>query len=64
MTCSPSFHVLPRRWVAERTFAWLGRHRRLSKYYERLPEPEEALVFMVMSCILVKRIARPPSHLH
>ena len=58
------FHVLPRRWVMERTFAWLGRHRRLSKDYERLPESEETFIYMVMSHILVKRLARPPSHLH
>ncbi|MFC5355311.1 IS5 family transposase [Azospirillum himalayense] len=58
------FHVLPRRWVAERTFAWLGRHRRLSKDYERLPESEETFIYMAMSHILVKRLARPPSHLH
>jgi putative transposase len=33
-----TFQVLPRRWVVERTFAWLGRQRRLSKDYEALPE--------------------------
>jgi putative transposase len=37
----PGFHVLARRWVVERTFAWLGRFRRLSKDYERLCESEE-----------------------
>ncbi|WP_264660274.1 transposase [Azospirillum canadense] len=51
------------RWRAERTFAWLGRHRRLSKDYERLPESEEAFIYMAMSHILVKRLARPPLHL-
>jgi len=38
------FRVLPRRWVVERTFAWLGRQRRLSKDYEALPATEEAWV--------------------
>ena len=38
------FVVLPRRWVVERTFAWLGRYRRLSKDYEELPETGEAMI--------------------
>ncbi len=40
------FEVLPRRWVVERTFAWLGRYRRLSKDYERLPETSVALIYL------------------
>src|SRR5690348_16247693 len=43
----PGFHVIPRRWVVERTFSWLGRHRRLSKDYERLASTEEALIYLV-----------------
>lgn len=42
------FVVLPRRWVVERTFAWLGRYRRLSKDYERLPETTETLIYIAM----------------
>jgi putative transposase len=40
------FHVLPGRWVVERTFAWLGRQRRLSKDYERLAGSAEALLYL------------------
>ena len=42
------FVVLPRRWVVERTFGWLGRYRRLSKDYERLPETSETLIYIAM----------------
>ena len=38
------FVVLPRRWVVERTFGWLNRHRRLVRDYERRPEHHEAMV--------------------
>jgi putative transposase len=38
------FQVLPRRWVVERTFGWLGRNRRLPKDYEFLPETEEPFI--------------------
>ena len=54
------FHVLPRRWVVERTFAWLSRNRRLAKDYERLPETGETFLYMAMSRILIKRLAKPP----
>ena len=51
------FAVLPRRWVVERTFAWLGRSRRLSKDYEALPETHEAWVQIAMIHLLLKRLA-------
>jgi putative transposase len=52
------FQLLPRRWVVERTFAWLGLSRRLSKDYERLPETGEAMIYGAMSRIMLRRLAR------
>jgi putative transposase len=52
------FVVLPRRWVVERTFAWLGRHRRLSKDYERLAAVGEAWVHIAMTKLMLKRLAK------
>ena len=52
------FKVLPRRWVVERTFAWLGQNRRMSKDYERLPESSEAFVYAAMSRLMARRLAR------
>jgi len=54
------FQVLPRRWVVERTFAWLGRNRRLSKDYEALPETEEAFVYASMVRLMLRRLTAPP----
>lgn len=51
------FVVLPRRWVVERTFAWLSHHRRLSKEYEVLTTSSEAFVYLAMIRILVRRLA-------
>ena len=51
------FHVIPRRWVIERTFAWLSRSRRLARDYERLPETGEAVIHAAMSRIMLRRIA-------
>lgn len=53
------FAVLPRRWVVERTFAWLGRSRRLSKDYEGRPETHEAWVQIAMIHLMLKRLAPP-----
>ena len=52
-----AFAVVPRRWVVERTFAWLGRFRRLSKDYEFLPATSEAVIYLAMSQLLVRRLA-------
>ena len=54
------FQVLPRRWVVERTLAWLGRYRRLSKDYEYLTESSEAMIYLAMTHIMVRRLARKP----
>jgi putative transposase len=50
------FVVLPRRWVVERTFAWLGFHRRLSKDYEALPEKSEAMIYVAMIRLMLARL--------
>lgn len=52
------FQLLPRRWVVERTFAWLGRYRRLSKDYEALPATEEAWIYLAMSSLMLARLAK------
>jgi putative transposase len=52
------FVLLPRRWVVERTFGWLGRHRRLSKDYERLPASSEAMIYWAMIRTMVRRLAK------
>ena len=50
------FQVQPRRWVVERTFGWLGRHRRLSKDYEYLPQSAEAFIYTAMIRLLLQRL--------
>jgi len=52
------FPVLPRRWVVERTFAWLGRYRRLSKDYEALIETSTAMIWLAGIRLLTRRLAR------
>jgi putative transposase len=52
------FEVLPRRWVVERTFAWICHNRRMSKDYERLCATGEAFVYAAMVRLMVRRLAR------
>src|SRR3712207_5174412 len=52
------FRVLPRRWVVERTFAWICHNRRMSKDYERLCATGEAFVYAAMTRLMVRRLAR------
>ena len=54
----PAFENLPRRWVAERTFAWISHYRRMSKDYERLCATGEAFVYAAMTRLMVRRLAR------
>jgi putative transposase len=54
----PGFRVLPRRWVVERTFAWQSQNRRLSKDYERLCPTSEALIYLTMIRLMLRRLAR------
>jgi putative transposase len=54
----PAFPVLPRRWVVERTIAWIGRYRRLSKDYEYLLESSETMLYLAMSRLMLRRLAR------
>ena len=51
-----SFRVLPRRWVVERTFAWFGQSRQLSRDHERLPEVSEAMIYGAMSRLMLRRL--------
>jgi putative transposase len=52
------FKVLPRRWVVERTFAWISHNRRMAKDYERLCATGEAFVYVAMTRLMVRRLAR------
>jgi transposase len=50
------FSALPKRWIVERTFAWLGKHRRLSKDYEESPESSQAWIHIAMIRLMVQRL--------
>lgn len=58
------FVLLPRRWVVERTFAWLGRSRRLSKDYERYCESSESMIRVSSIALMLRRLEPLESHKH
>jgi transposase len=53
-----AFEVLPRRWVVERTFAWISKHRRTVRDYERLPASHEAMILWAMTALMARRLTR------
>lgn len=50
------FKLLPKRWVVERAFGWLGRYRRFSKYYEKFSYTSEDMICMSIIHIMVRRL--------
>ena len=52
------FHVLPKRWIVERTFAWLNRYRRLSKDYEINTSHSEAFIYIALTHLMTRRLAK------
>jgi putative transposase len=49
--------ITPRRWVVERSFAWLGRFRRMSKDYEYLPDTQRTMIHLCMIRLMLQRLA-------
>ena len=58
-TAAHTFRVLPRRWVVERTFGWMGRYRRLNRDYERQAQTGEVIVYVAMIRLMLARLAKP-----
>jgi transposase len=54
-----TFEVLPRRWVVERTFAWISKHRRTVRDYEHLPASHEAMIYWAMIALMTRRLTQP-----
>ena len=55
-TAASTFKVLPKRWIVERTFAWLGKYRRLSKDYETLPTSSACMIHLAMINLMLHRL--------
>jgi transposase len=53
---SKDFVLLPKRWVVERSFAWLSRFRRLARDYERIPQTLVGLYFAAFVCLLLPKL--------
>jgi transposase len=54
-----TFAVLPRRWVVERTLAWITSYRRCARDYQRLPAHHKAMILWAMITLMTRRLARP-----
>jgi len=56
------FVLLPRRWVVERSFAWVARFRRLARDYERLPQTLAGLHYLAFAILMLKRVVEVVVH--
>ncbi len=63
-TARRGFVLLPRRWVVERSFAWLARFRRLARDYERVPQVLAGLHLLALVCLLLARHLAPVAQVH
>jgi len=52
------FKVLPKRWIVERTFSWFYKYRRLSKDYEYHTDTSEAMIYVAMSHVMVRKLSK------
>lgn len=52
------FHILPKRWIVERTFAWLNKYRRLSKDYEYYTDTSETMIYLAMTHVMIRRLRK------
>lgn len=52
------FQVLPKRWIVERTLAWLVKRRRLGRHYEQRPDHSEGFIYLTMVSLMLKRLAK------
>ena len=52
------FAVLPRRWVVERTLAWLVKRRRLARHYEQRPDHNEGFIYLAMISLMLRRLTK------
>jgi putative transposase len=50
------FHILPKRWIVERTLSWLVKSRRLARDYETLPKSSESIIYLAMIRLMLKRL--------
>ena len=57
-TVKNAFVVLPQRWIVERTLAWINKSRRMSKDYEQRVQSSEAMIYLCMIRLMLKRISR------
>jgi transposase len=53
------FEIIPKRWIVERTFAWISRYRRLARDFERYAKTIAAFVRLAMIRLMLKRLSRP-----